>query len=53
MEEINTLGKEAPREEALIKKSLVDGVAANPMFAPLADDPRFKRIVKSLKAIVR
>ena len=53
VEEINTLGKEAPREEALIKKSLVDGVAANPMFATLADDPRFKRIVKSLKAIVR
>lgn len=53
LEEINTLGKDAPREEALIKKSLIDSVAANPMFAPLADDPRFKRIVKSLEEITR
>ena len=53
LEDINALGKDAPREETLIKKSLVDSVAANPMFAPIADEARFKRVVKSLEAIVR
>lgn len=53
LEEINTIGRDAPREEALVKKGLVDGVTANPAFASLADEPRFKRIVKSLQEIAR
>lgn len=53
LEDVNAIGTSAPREEALLKKSLVDSVAANPTFAMLAEEPRFKRIVKSLKAIVR
>ena len=53
LEEVNDLGTSAPRDEALVKKSLVEEVVANPVFAPLAGDSRFKRIVKSLKAIAR
>lgn len=53
LDEENDLGVDAPRDEALVKKSMLEGVAANPAFAPLADDSRFKRIVKSLEEIAR
>jgi hypothetical protein len=36
-----------------VKKSLVESVAANPAFAPLLEDPRFKRIVENLREVVR
>lgn len=52
-EEVNDIGTDAPRDEAVIKQSMLAGVSANPAFAPLADDPRFKRIVKSLEEITR
>lgn len=53
LEEENDIGTDAPRDEAIVKKSLVDGVTANPAFAPLSDDPRYRRIVKSLEEIAR
>ena len=53
VENVNTTGTSAPRDEALIKRSLIDSVAANPAFAPLADNPRFKLIVKNLEEIAR
>ena len=53
LEDVNDLGTSAPRDDSLIKKSLVESVIANPAFVPLAEEPRFKRIVKSLKAIAR
>ncbi len=43
-------GDGAPRDEALIKQSMIQGVAANPAFDSLTDDGRFKRIVKDLEA---
>ena len=52
-EEFNVAGTDMPRDEALVKKSMVDGVAANPLFAPLAGDARFKRVVASLEEIAR
>ena len=51
--EINPAGTSAPRDDALVKKSLLESVAANPVFAPLAGEPRFKRIVANLKEIAR
>ena len=53
IEDVNTLGGDVPRDEALIKKTLVEGVTANRAFAPIADDPRFKRVVKSLEEVAR
>ena len=46
-------GTSAPRDEALIKRSIVDSVVANPAFASLADNPHFKLIVKNLEEIAR
>lgn len=53
LEDVNAIGNDAPRDEALVKKTLYEGVAANPMFAALADEPRFKRVVKSLEEVAR
>ena len=53
IEEVNVVGTSAPRDEELNKKSLVESVSVNPVFAPLADDPRFKCIVANLEEIVR
>ncbi len=53
IEDANTMGTSAPRVDALSKASLVDSVAANPAFASLAEDPRFIRIVESIREIVR
>lgn len=46
-------GTDTPRDDALNRQSLVASVAANPAFAALVDDPRFKRIVASLEEIAR
>ena len=53
LEEMNDIGTNAPLDEALVKQRLVAGVAANPAFASLEGNPRFKRIVKSLEGIAR
>lgn len=53
LEEMNDAGTSAPRDETLIKQSMLTGVVANPAFAPLEDDSRFKRIVKSLEELAR
>lgn len=53
IEEMNDIGTDAPREEALVKRAMLTGVSENPAFVTLADDPRFKRIVKSLQDLVQ
>ncbi|MBR0404447.1 MAG: tetratricopeptide repeat protein [Eggerthellaceae bacterium] len=53
MEEASVTSASLPRDEVLLKKSLVEGVSANPAFAPLADDARFKCIVANLEEIAR
>ena len=53
LEDMNDMGVDAPRDEALIKQSMLASIVANPAFATLADDPRFKRIIKNLEAIAR
>lgn len=46
---VNTFGAEPLSDQNSMKKRLVDGVAANPVFAPLANNPQFVRIVTALK----
>ena len=53
IEKASVTGTSAPRGEALVKQSIIEDVAGNPLFASLADDARFKRIVKSLEAVAQ
>jgi hypothetical protein len=41
------------RKDAHLKKSLVESVAANPAFEPLSNEPRFKRIIESLREVTQ
>ncbi|MDD2554115.1 MAG: helix-turn-helix transcriptional regulator [Desulfotomaculaceae bacterium] len=43
------LGTEAPRNEKVIKESMLQSVLANPAFAALAEKPRYKSIIGALK----
>ena len=43
----------AQYDDALVKRSLVESVTANPAFGPLADDPRFGCMVESLREVAR
>lgn len=43
------LGAGAPRDEKVIKESMLQGVVANPAFAVLAEQPRYKSIIEKLK----
>lgn len=43
------IGKQAPRDEKLIKESLYAAVAENPAFADLKDKPQFQKILKEIK----
>ena len=53
LEEAVVTGTSLPRDEVLVKRSLLESVSTNPAFAPLADDARFKCIVANLEEIVR
>ena len=53
LKDINGIGTSAPRDDALVKKSLMESVAANPAFESLSDDPRFRRIIESLREVTR
>lgn len=53
LEDMNPMGRDVFRDEALVKKSMLEGVTANPVFTALSDQPRFKRIVTDLKEIAR
>lgn len=44
------LGDDAPRDENLVKQSMVTTLEGNPIFAPIADEARFKQLVIDLKA---
>lgn len=53
LEDVNGIGTSAPRDDTLVKRSLVESVTANPAFGSLADDPRFGRMVESLREVAR
>ena len=44
------LGNSLPRNDKIIRQSMVDGVVKNPAFTALSDEPRFQRIVERLKS---
>lgn len=43
------LGAALPRDEKIVRQSMVDSIANNPAFTSLIDDHRFQRIVEKLK----
>ena len=50
LEQHLALGSDLPREEALIRNSMLEAVADNPDFKQLLDDDRFQMILHRLKA---
>ena len=48
-EDNNCIGTNTPIDEITIKKSLIDIVAENPVFAPLGEDERYSLLIKKLK----
>ena len=53
LDEMSDLGSSAPRDDAVVKRGVLASVVDNPVFAPLADDPRFGRIVAGLEEVAR
>lgn len=49
MEDNLILGTDMPRDEATVRKSIVEAVTNNPVFAPYSELPRFQMIIRSLK----
>ncbi|AFA49912.1 helix-turn-helix domain-containing protein [Acetobacterium woodii] len=47
------LGVGAVRSEAIIKKSMIDGLLANPVFDFIKEDPRFLKLVKQLNEYLK
>lgn len=43
------LGSDLPREESIIRKSITQGLTANPAFQELAGEPRFQGMVQRLQ----
>lgn len=50
LEENLMLGSDLPREETLIRNSMLEAVAGNPDFAKLSGNPRFQMILRRLQA---
>ncbi len=50
LEETLILGRDFPRDSALIRQSITQAVTGNPIFAPLSDNPRFQTIVSRLQS---
>lgn len=51
IEENLMLGSDLPRDAATVKKSIVEAVVNNPIFAPYSEQSRFQAIVRRLKAM--
>lgn len=43
------LGTEAPRDEKVVKEGMIQAVTANPVFLALAEQPRYKSIIETMK----
>lgn len=44
------LGRNSPRSEKIVKESMIKLIISNPAFSELADKPRYKSIVETLKS---
>ncbi len=45
------LGTQLPRDESVIRQSIVQSVAANPAFAPFSNDARFLAVIRRLEQL--
>ncbi|MPW24368.1 helix-turn-helix domain-containing protein [Alkalibaculum sp. M08DMB] len=43
------LGAKAPRDEKVIKDSMIDAIISNPVFSALMEDPKYKIIIETMK----
>lgn len=43
------LGTDAPRSDSLVKRDMLAAVTGNPAFAPLAEEERYRRVVRRLE----
>jgi transcriptional regulator with XRE-family HTH domain len=43
------LGVKAPRDEKVIKESMIQAIASNPAFTALTEEPRYKSIIETMK----
>lgn len=43
------LGVKPPRDEKLIKESMIQAIIANPAFASLSEEPKYKSIIETMK----
>lgn len=49
MEDHFILGCDLPRNESIVRRSMIEAVADNPIFAPLSEDMHYQNIVRRLK----
>ena len=49
LEKTLDLGADFPRDEKLIRKSLIQAVSDNPLFVPLAKEHRYQRVLFRLR----
>ncbi len=47
------LGAPPPRDEKLVKESMIQAIMANPVFSALSEQPKFKSIIKTMKLKLR
>lgn len=50
LEQHLALGCDLPRDTSVVRDDIIKTVTEQPLFAPLADDPRFQRIIHRLNA---
>ncbi len=53
LENTLALGSDLPRDESVVRKSMIDSIANNPAFAPFASHTQFQDILRRLKNSLR
>ncbi|MEZ3427276.1 MAG: helix-turn-helix domain-containing protein [Lachnospiraceae bacterium] len=53
LENTLALGSDLPRDESVVRKSMIDSIANNPAFAPFASHTQFQDILRRLKSSLR
>ena len=43
------MGVKPPRDEELVKESMIQGIVANPAFSSLSEQPKYKSIIETMK----
>lgn len=53
LEDNLALGSDLPRDELVVRKSMIDSIADNPVFAPFASHTQFQDILRRLRSSLR